>query len=85
MTATYPGQEHIRPGQTWTSARPYEVTTVRVTRVGPGRVEVVDAHDGKRSRSILAKVFHASPTTKTGRPHKSGYVLVTDSQEGPAK
>ncbi|MFE7462330.1 hypothetical protein ACWFMI_24920 [Nocardiopsis terrae] len=70
---------HIRPGQVWKSAHPMEVTTVRVVSMEVGRVSVVDAHDGKRPRQIWAHQFHASPSTRAGRPRLSGYILKKDA------
>lgn len=73
--------DHIRPGQVWTTAHPMDDITVRVVSIGAGRVSVIDAHTGQRPRQIWAERFHASPWTKSGKPHKWGYILTSDTPE----
>jgi len=73
--------DHIRPGQVWRCADPREdirPIRVRVTAVTDGRVHVVDADTGTRPRTIAAAAFHATPTTRTGQPRRSGYVLTEE-------
>ncbi|MFE6225452.1 hypothetical protein [Streptomyces sp. NPDC057854] len=70
----------IEPGQTYRSADPRETIRIRITRYTPGsaRAHVVDAVTGKRPRQMLVSYLHDSPTTKAGRPRRTGYIL-----EGP--
>lgn len=71
----------IEPGQTYRryNRREHSITRIRVDHLAPGgsRAWVVDAHTGKRGRWILAAALHASPTTGTGRPRRTGYALET--------
>ena len=88
----------IIPGQTYRSVAPRDQPPIRI-RVrshGPGfpawgwsKVKVVTVlPDGTevRERAIEAIQLHDSPTTKTGQPRRTGYVLdtpnPTTSQEG---
>ena len=73
-----PNEQHvIQPGQTYRHCDPRESIRIRIVRYTPGaaRVYVVDAVTGKRHRQILVTHLHASPTTKTGQPRRSGYAL----------
>lgn len=67
----------IQPGQIYRHCDPRESIRIRITAYTPGsnRAEVVDAVTGKRPRSILASSLHASPTTRDGRPRRTGYAL----------
>jgi hypothetical protein len=67
----------IEPGQTYVSADPRDNIRIRVTAYENGwaTADVVDAVTGKRPRGILARSLHASSTTKTGQPRRTGYVL----------
>jgi hypothetical protein len=69
----------IRPGQTYRSLDPRGGPRIRVEAIAPGgnRVWVVDAVTGKRGRWILATQLHATDTTKTGQPRRTGYALET--------
>ncbi|MFE3123701.1 hypothetical protein ACFXHD_09800 [Streptomyces hydrogenans] len=69
----------IRPGQTYRSADPRELIRIRIKTYAPGenRALVVDAVTGKRPRPILITALHATATTKTGQPRRTGYVLET--------
>ena len=72
----------IQPGQTYRSADPRELIRIRIESYTPGdaRAHVVDAATGKRPRQMLVRALHQSPTTKTGQPRRSGYVLETGGQ-----
>ncbi|MFE3326853.1 hypothetical protein [Streptomyces sp. NPDC059176] len=67
----------IKPGQTYRSADPRDNIRVRIVRYVSGwhSADVVDAVTGKRPRSILASALHDSPTTRNGKPRRTGYVL----------
>ncbi|MFJ6578404.1 hypothetical protein ACIQMY_20835 [Streptomyces sp. NPDC091368] len=66
----------IEKDQTYRYADPRETIRIRITSYTPGdaRAHVVDADTGKRPRQILARTLHATPTTKTGAPRKTGYI-----------
>jgi hypothetical protein len=70
---------NIQPGQTYRSLDPRGGPRIRVEALAPGgsRAWVVDARTGKRPRWVLAAALHASPTTKTGQPRRTGYALET--------
>lgn len=70
----------IEPDQIYRSADPRGGPRIRITAYTPGtaRAHVVDAVTGRRFRQILVSGLHASPTTKTGLPRRTGYVLDTD-------
>lgn len=42
--------------------------------VGPNRAEVFYLNTGRRGE-ILLNALHDSPTTKTGKPRRTGYAL----------
>ncbi|WP_405883596.1 hypothetical protein OG747_36445 [Streptomyces sp. NBC_01384] len=69
----------IQPGQTYRSLDPRGGPRIRIKAYTPGhnRAHVVDARDGKRFRQILVSSLHATGTTKTGAPRRTGYVLET--------
>lgn len=69
----------IQPGQTYRSADPRELIRILITTYTPGdtRAHIVDAATGKRPRQILVHTLHQTPTTKTGQPRRSGYILET--------
>lgn len=69
----------IRPGQIYRSCDPRGGPIIRITRYRPGdaRAHVVDARDGKRFRQILVTALHATATTRTGAPRRTGYALET--------
>lgn len=50
-----------------------------MTCPGANRAQVVDAITGKRPREVLVNRLHASATTPTGKPRRTGYRLVTDA------
>lgn len=74
----------IQPGQTYRSADPRELIRIRIKTYTPGenRALVVDAATGKRPRPMLVTALHTSPTTQSGKPRRSGYVL--EQPETPA-
>lgn len=67
----------IQPGQIYRHCDPREQIRIRITAYTPGdaRAHVVDAVTGKRFRQILVTALHASPTTRDGKPRRSGYAL----------
>ena len=67
----------IEPGQVYRSCDPRGGPRVRIVAVNPNSVDVVDARDGKRHRRILLTYIHATQTTKTGKPRRTGYALET--------
>lgn len=70
-TAGEPEPRHIRIEVVGTIGRIHGVW-------GYGKVDVVTiTADGRkvRRRAIEASQLHASPTTKTGQPRRTGYVL----------
>jgi hypothetical protein len=69
----------IQPGQTYRSADPRGGPRIRIERYTPGhdRAWIVDAQDGKRGRWILVRSLHDSPTTRDGKPRRTGHVLET--------
>ena len=69
----------IKPGQIYRYCDPRESIRVRIVHYEPGgnRADVVDAATGKRPRSILTTSLHDSPTTKNGKPRRTGYALET--------
>jgi hypothetical protein len=69
----------IRPGQTYRSCDPRGGPRIRIHAYQPGwnRALIVDADTGKRFRRILTTQLHATDTTKTGQPRRTGYVLET--------
>lgn len=72
----------IKAGQIYQSADPRDSIRIRIVRYEDGwnRADVVDALTGKRPRRMLATALHASPTTKTGQPRRTGYVLISGGQ-----
>jgi hypothetical protein len=75
----------IRSGQTYRSCGdPYPYTEPRRIKVvgvwGFGKVDVVTLTETGREirrRAIEATQLHATDTTKTGQPRRTGYVLET--------
>ncbi|MEU8623304.1 hypothetical protein [Streptomyces sp. NPDC048669] len=70
----------IQPGQTYRSANPRDThrEPIRITAYdGSNRADIVDANSGKKPRSILVNSLHATPTTRDGKPRRTGYVLET--------
>lgn len=67
----------VQPGQIYRSCDPRGGPIVRIVEVHANGAQVVDAQDGKRPRRILLNALHDSPTTKTGRPRRTGYALET--------
>ena len=67
----------IESGQVYRSCDPRGGPLVRIVAVYANSVDVVDAQDGKRPRRILAKFLHDSPTTRDGKPRRTGYALET--------
>ena len=67
----------IHTGQIYRSADPRDSIRIRIVRYEPGwtRAGVVDAASGKRPRRMLVTALHATATTKTGQPRRTGYVL----------
>ena len=67
----------IKPGQIYRSCDPRGGPRIRVVRYQPGwaRADVVDAYDGKRPRRVLVTTIHDSPTTRDGKPRRTGYAL----------
>lgn len=67
----------IQPGQIYRSCDPRGGFSIRIAAYTPdsNRVDVVDALTGKYPRSILATALHASPTTRDGKPRRTGYAL----------
>lgn len=69
----------IQPGQIYRSADPRDGhrKPIRITAYdGSNRAHVVDAHSGKRPRQILVSSLHDTPTTRDGKPRRSGYIRV---------
>ncbi|MEV8324581.1 hypothetical protein [Kitasatospora sp. NPDC056731] len=73
----------IKPGQIYTDCDPRSSITIRIVDYTPGdaRAQVVDATTGKRQRQILVHTFHVSAVTKAGKPRRTGYALVQDTEE----
>lgn len=74
MTSVVPGQIYRRaddPDQRW--------VRIRVVSIHhpSGRAHVEDEHGGY-PRSVRLSSLHADPTTRTGRPRRTGYVLVEE-------
>jgi hypothetical protein len=70
----------IRPGQVYRACDPRdEGRRIRIVSYQPGstRAHVVDAVTGKRPRQIYVDSLHTAPTTHTGAPRLTGYVLET--------
>lgn len=69
----------IEPGQVYRSCDPRGGASIRISswRPGDARAYVIDAVTSKRYRQILVSQLHDSPTTKTGRPRRTGYALET--------
>lgn len=80
----------IQPGQTYRAVKPsdgFSADFIRIEVVGAvgrvpgwgyGKVDVVTVTpEGRkvRRRAIEASQLHASATTKTGQPRRTGYVL----------
>lgn len=67
----------IEPGQVYRSCHPLDNIRIRIVRHVPGwnRADVVDATTGKRPRQVLVSALHASATTKSGAPRRTGYAL----------
>jgi hypothetical protein len=72
----------IEPGQVYRAVRATpgdpQMThqRLRVLAVGLHRAKVLYLHTGRRGM-ILLNSLHVSPTTKTGRPRRTGYALET--------
>lgn len=71
----------IRPGQVYEHVR--YPKSIRITDYQPGttRADAVDAVTGKRPRSILVSELHSTGTTASGQPRRTGYRLVSDTEE----
>lgn len=69
----------IQPGQTYRSCDPRGGPRIRIAsyRHGDARCCVVDADTSKRYRHLLVSQLHATDTTKTGAPRRTGYALET--------
>lgn len=67
----------IEPGQIYRSCDPRGGPRIRITHYLPdcNRADVVDATTGKRPRGIIVRHLHATATTKTGQPRRTGYAL----------
>lgn len=67
----------LSPGQTYRSLDARGGPRIRVEHYTPGalRAWVVDADTRKRGRWVLVSSLHASPVTRAGQPHRTGYVL----------
>lgn len=72
---------HIKAGQVYESCDPRGGFAVRVVDYTPGanRADVVDHLTGKYPRSILVQSLHATGTTRSGAPRRTGYRLVQDA------
>lgn len=71
----------IRPGQVYRACDPRDDGRhIRILsyETWDARAQVVDAVTGKRQRQILVDYLHASPTTATGQPRRTGYALETE-------
>lgn len=70
----------IKPGQVYESCDPRGGFAIRIVAYTPGsnRADVVDHLTGKYPRSILVTALHATGTTKTGAPRRTGYRLVQE-------
>lgn len=67
----------VESGQVYRSCDPRGGPTIKIVAVGGNRAYVVDAQDGKRRRSILLTALHTSPTTRSGRHRRTGYMMDT--------
>ncbi|MEU1373017.1 hypothetical protein ABZ442_05045 [Streptomyces triculaminicus] len=77
----------IRAGQIYRSCDPRDDGRgVRIVRYAPGdaRALVVDADTGKRTRPLLVAQLHASATTTSGTPRRTGYALEARPVTGTA-
>ncbi|MET9957467.1 hypothetical protein ABZ135_38770 [Streptomyces sp. NPDC006339] len=69
----------IQPGQIYRSCKPgYEEFRIRITSVGTETVSATSVDGGwALLNPVPIRQLHATPTTKTGQPRRSGYVLET--------
>lgn len=69
--------QRIKPGQIYRSCDPRGGPRIRITQyeLGWNRADVVDATTGKNPRRIVTRNLHATATTKTGKPRRTGYAL----------
>lgn len=70
----------IEPGQTYRQCHPQGGRTARILirKVGPTQAEVAHLDTGRRGLVIDAvslNQLHDSPTTRDGRPRRTGYAL----------
>ncbi len=67
----------IEPGQIYRSCDPRGGPRIRITAYLPGwnRADVVDATTGKYPRRIIVRNLHATATTQSGQPRRTGYAL----------
>lgn len=69
----------IKPGQIYRSCDPRRENNplrLRIMTVGPHRASVFYLSTGRHGEVLLTQL-HATPTTKTGRPRRTGYALET--------
>lgn len=72
----------ITTGQVYEACHPLdEKRRIRILRYTPGdhSAQVVDAVTGKRQRGIFVRSLHDSATTRDGRPRRTGYALVQET------
>ena len=69
----------IQPGQIYRSCKPgHEDFRIRITSVGAERVSAISIDGGwLLLNPPLIRQLHATATTKTGQPRRTGYVLDT--------
>lgn len=75
----------IQPGQVYVACHPLDKgRRIRITNYLPGHVGavVVDADTGKRPRWLSLRALHATATTRTGQPRRTGYALEKALEEG---